>query len=443
MRKTFISLIFILGIIVSLITGKEPVPQKPRIIVSTDIGGTDCDDYQSVLHLLMYSDLFDIEGIISNPTVGKSTKGEILRMIDSYEEDYPYLKKYYPNIMTPSSLRKITKEGHIGIAPYNGYSEPNEGSKWIVKRAREKIDERPLWILAWGTLEDVAQALHDAPDIENNIKVYFIGGPNKKWGVNSYSFIVKNFPNLWMIECNGSYFGFITYKKWVSEETGGDYYNFGYYDNVIKGSGKMAEEFLNYCSGNIKMGDTPSLLYMMDGDPEDPIKESWGGSFIKIKYSSRRVIDINEHQKKRNKIEVPVCSVIEFNLKGPIINITDDIPSFNITIAQQTWQGYYLGDGNYGVKYCPKQPDNLTYITESDIPELNNLTGNFSVGDIFPGTHHKDDYTIGNNWYTDKPDRDLYEDQCQGAKTIRKWRKDSLIDWEERWKCLKEELLNN
>ena len=162
MRKTFISLIFILGIIVSLITGKEPVPQKPRIIVSTDIGGTDCDDYQSVLHLLMYSDLFDIEGIISNPTVGKSTKGEILRMIDSYEEDYPYLKKYYPNIMTPSSLRKIIKEGHIGIAPYNGYSEPNEGSKWIVKRAREKIDERPLWILAWGTLEDVAQALHDA-----------------------------------------------------------------------------------------------------------------------------------------------------------------------------------------------------------------------------------------------------------------------------------------
>ena len=296
-KITFTFLLFFS--IINIMITRNPVPQKPRIIVSTDIGGTDCDDYQSVLHLLMYSDLFDIEGIISNPTGGKSTKDEILLMIDYYEEDYPYLLKHYPNIMSPKNLRKITKEGRIGLAPYKGYGEPTEGSKWIVRQAREKIDERPLWILAWGTLEDVAQALHDAPDIESNIRIYFIGGPNKKWGVNSYSYIVKNFPNIWMIECNGSYFGFITYKKWVTEEYGGDYYGFGYYDNVIKGSGKMAEGFLNYCKGNVKMGDTPSLLYMMDGDPNDPIKDSWGGSFVNIKYSSRRVIDINEQQEKK------------------------------------------------------------------------------------------------------------------------------------------------
>jgi hypothetical protein len=265
------------------VKSRDPVPQKPRIIVSTDIGGTDCDDYQSVLHLLMYSDLFDIEGIITNPIIGKSTKDELLRMINYYEEDYPYLKKHYPNIMQPKNLRKITKEGRIGLAPYKGYGEPTEGSKWIIRKAREKTDERPLWILVWGTLEDVAQALHDAPDIESNIRVYCIGGPNKKWGVNSYSYIAEHFPNLWIIECNSSQYGFITYKEWVKEEYGGDYYGFGYYNNVIKGAGKMADDFLNHCEGNLKMGDTPSLLYMMDGDPEDPTKESWGGSFIKIK----------------------------------------------------------------------------------------------------------------------------------------------------------------
>lgn len=291
--------IFIFFLTINLIISQNPVPQKPPIIISTDIGGTDCDDYQSVVHLLMYSDLFDIEGIISNPSFGTSAKGEILRMIDYYEEDFPSLQKNYPNLMTPSNLRKITKEGRIGLTPYKGYGEPTEGSKWIIRQAREKNGNRPLWILAWGTLEDVAQALHDAPDIESNIRVYFIGGPNKKWGVNSYSYIVENFPNLWIIECNGSYFGFITYKKWVTEEYGGEYYGFGYYDNVIKGAGKMAEDYINHCNGNVKMGDTPSLLYMMDGDPEDPIKESWGGSFIKIKYSSRRIIDINEQQQKK------------------------------------------------------------------------------------------------------------------------------------------------
>ncbi|MEQ8678768.1 MAG: DUF1593 domain-containing protein, partial [Cyclobacteriaceae bacterium] len=39
--------------------------EKPRIIVSTDIGGTDPDDFQSMIHLLMYADLFQIEGLVS------------------------------------------------------------------------------------------------------------------------------------------------------------------------------------------------------------------------------------------------------------------------------------------------------------------------------------------------------------------------------------------
>ena len=39
-----------------------------------------------------------------------------------------------------------------------------------------------------------AQALHDAPDIAPKIRVYWIGGPNKKWGVNGYCYIVENFP---------------------------------------------------------------------------------------------------------------------------------------------------------------------------------------------------------------------------------------------------------
>ena len=64
--------------------------------------------------------------------------------------------------------------------------------------------------IVWGTLEDVAQALHDAPDIVSKIRVYWIGVPNKKWGANSYAYIARNFPDLWMIENNASYRGFIT-----------------------------------------------------------------------------------------------------------------------------------------------------------------------------------------------------------------------------------------
>ena len=70
-----------------LCNAQNPVPLKPRIIVSTDIGGTDPDDNQSMVHLLMYSDKVLIEGLISSPSNGDGSKKEILRMIDIYEKD--------------------------------------------------------------------------------------------------------------------------------------------------------------------------------------------------------------------------------------------------------------------------------------------------------------------------------------------------------------------
>ena len=36
---------------------QNPVPERPRILISTDIGGTDPDDNQSMTHLLMYSNV--------------------------------------------------------------------------------------------------------------------------------------------------------------------------------------------------------------------------------------------------------------------------------------------------------------------------------------------------------------------------------------------------
>ena len=83
-------------------------------------------------------------------------------MIDLYEQDYPTLLRHCPQLLPPDSLRGMCKQGRHGLMPLKGYDKPTEGSEWIVHCAR-KPDTRPLWILVWGTLEDVAQALHDAP----------------------------------------------------------------------------------------------------------------------------------------------------------------------------------------------------------------------------------------------------------------------------------------
>ena len=210
MNNTRQTIFLVLAGILSLAGTISAKPiERPRVLISTDIGGTDPDDNQSMVHLMMYSDLFNLEGLVSSPSFGSGSKEEILRMISLYEKDYPKLKKKDPMLMSPDALRALAKQGRKGLMPFKGYAESTEGSEWIIQCARRQSDQ-PLWVLVWGTLEDVAQALHDAPDIESKIRVYWIGGPNKKWGANSYAYIAKNHPNLWMIENNATYRGFIT-----------------------------------------------------------------------------------------------------------------------------------------------------------------------------------------------------------------------------------------
>ena len=86
--------------------------QKPRVIVSTDIGGTDPDDFQSMVHLLLYADVLDIEGLISSP-FGLGGKSNILDVIKLYERDYTNLKTYSKDYPEPSVLRAMTKQGAI------------------------------------------------------------------------------------------------------------------------------------------------------------------------------------------------------------------------------------------------------------------------------------------------------------------------------------------
>ena len=416
-----------LGLMLLLLAACDSVSEttKYRVLVSTDIGGTDPDDNQSMAHLLMYSDCYRLEGIISSPSYGDGNKEEILRMIDLYEKDLPALRTQYPDLMSPDALRAITKQGRKGAAPMCGYEEPTEGSEWIVQCARQSTDE-PLYVLVWGGLEDVAQALYDAPDIADKVRIYWIGGPNKKWSVNSYLYIVENHPNLWFIECNAAYRGFISSS---TEEP--DYES--YFDRVMADAGHLGPDFGNYYDGNIKMGDTPSLLYVMQGDPNDPTSESWGGAFEPQYHSPRMVF----HRPTTEADTVACYSIIEWRFQGPEIDREVGAPVMTATIDRQPWEGYYLGDGVYMLRYCPKQPASLDYVIASDIKELDGLSGRFTVSGEWPGQPTEEGFTVGDNWMTDVAAPELFEGKWQGAVTVRKWRKEVLADWAERWQVLK------
>ncbi len=420
-----------LCLLATIIGAQSPVQVKPRILISTDIGGTDPDDNQSMTHLLMYNDLFTIEGIVSSPSYGHGSKEEIFRMINLYEKDFPKLKIHKRDFAEPDYLRSITKQGRLGGAPYKGYQTPTEGSEWIIKCAKKK-EPQSLWILVWGGLDDLAQALHDEPEIQKKIKIYWIGGPNKKWSANSYSFIVENFPDLWFIEVNSSYYGFFSDNEVPDSIKSSDYY-----DRFINGAGYLGKDFKNYYNGEIKMGDTPSLLYMMNGNPENPVRESWGGSFEKINYSPRIVLNGTTSLSDT----VAFCSILEFHFKGPKANISQDSVCFWMEVpfgrSIQKWPGYYLGNGDYSIRYIPKKAETVEYRFNSHISEINGLEGSIVVDNLWPGQEHPTDYQLGNNWYTDRSDKALYDGKIEGGKTVLKWRNEILLDWAKRWDWLK------
>ena len=264
------------GELLTIPAAGPPQRGRYRVIISTDIGGGDEDDIQSMVHFLLYSDLFDTEGIISSPP-GKGRCKDILEVIDKYEKDYTNLKTYSDKYPAPNYLRSIAKQGAINPAPEKGYSSPTEGSKWIIHCAKKK-DPRPLYVLVWGSITDVAQALRDEPGIKEKIRVYFIASWNQKQDQNAFSYIDKNHPDLWLIHNNS------TFRGWyIGGNQNEDLGNRSFVDKHVKDHGEMGKYFVPLKGGSIKMGDTPSYAFLLRGTPDEPTKDSWGGRFVRRK----------------------------------------------------------------------------------------------------------------------------------------------------------------
>jgi len=399
---------------------------QPRVIVSTDIGGTDPDDYQSLIHYLMYADKFKTEGLISSP-YGEGRKKHILQTLDLYEKDLPKLKAHSKNFPTTAALRAVTKQGALDRAPGKGWSKPSEGSEWLISCARKK-DPQPLWVLVWGGIDDLAQALHDAPDIAPKLRVYWIGGPNKKWSADAYQYVARHFPNLWLIEANSTYSGWF-----IDKDQAGDLGNTAFYEKYIRGNGALGQDFGNHYKGSIKMGDTPSVAYLLYGNPEKPAGPSWGGSFVPLTYGSRRIFN----RPTTLADQVPIYSLVEWELTGPDRGPANDQPCLWLEIEDQRFEGFYEGKGRYRARFVPKRAGEWSYRISSPIAELNGKQGQFTSISPWPGKPHPQDIKPL-QWWTDNPDPKLMLGTQAGAETVAQYRAAFLGDWAKRWAWLTE-----
>ncbi len=291
---------------------------KPRIIVLTDISPNDVepDDMESLIRLLAHVDLFEIEGLIA--TTGYSSGGNnanwvnlIHNAIDAYEKDLPNLQKrsnqtnfekdetmqkigYWPS---PTYLRSRTAVGSQtrGIE-FIGKGNNSPGSRLIIETVGEE-DDRPVWVLAWGGGNTLAQAVWQVQQKRKNQE--FLSFLNK---LRIYTITDQDATNIFAIpeEEREEKLGKIlanSSHQWLRREfeqelmflwdecawkfqNGTGKNNWNQYVSHIQGHGHMGDVYPKYKYG--VEGDTPSFLYLLPNglnNPEVPGQISWGGYF--------------------------------------------------------------------------------------------------------------------------------------------------------------------
>ncbi len=267
-KLIFFACLFVLGFSNPMYS-QEKIP----VIISTDIGGDDPDDHQSLIHFLLYADRFDVLGIISSPP-GKGRLSDIEEVLDAYELDFPKLKASGLEYPSPIQLRNVSSQGETETQVAEFPERLSSGAEFMAKQILEYGN--PVFILIWGSITDLAQAVHFYPEIKPLIRVYSIGSWNTQQDQKSRDYLWNNHPDFWWIENNTTFRGM--YMGGIQDNLWG---NNSFVETYVKDYGAMGKLFFEK-KPDIKMGDTPSVLYLLNGNPENPESESWGGSFIKI-----------------------------------------------------------------------------------------------------------------------------------------------------------------
>ncbi len=123
------------------------INEKNRVIILTDVEN-EPDDSESLVRLVLYSNVIDIKGIIATTSVHMKNDlhpETIHRIFSAYEKVQPDLLKHEEGFPDDASLKQVVKSslpeyGMNGV----GDGKDSEGSEWIIKILEENDPRPPL-----------------------------------------------------------------------------------------------------------------------------------------------------------------------------------------------------------------------------------------------------------------------------------------------------------
>ena len=189
---------------------------RNRLIVLADMGN-EPDEEQQIVHLMMYANEFDLEGLIA--VTGKSLNPgnadpyrrvlhpELFHgIVDGYEKVVENLKKHANGWPDPDYLRSIIVNGQIGYGiESTGKGKSTEGSELILKSLTNP-DPRPVYIVVNAGSNTLAQALIDYQsghsekefnELIKKLRVFENGAQD-----NAGAWICSKFPDIHWIRSN-------------------------------------------------------------------------------------------------------------------------------------------------------------------------------------------------------------------------------------------------
>jgi hypothetical protein len=276
----------------------DPFVARPRVIVMTDIAN-EPDDQMSLVRFLLYSNEFDVEGLVATTStwLRSGVRPDVLRsVLDAYEQVQPNLLKHAPGFPAAAALRSVVVAGQpaYGMAAV-GADKMSPGAELIL-RAAERADPRPLWVLAWGGTNTLAQALVAARSsrtpaevdaIVSRLRVYTISDQD-----DAGAWIRREFPALRYIATpstqDGQEYYFATWTgisgdRYYRNAPGADFTTFTdeWVNANIRGKGPLGKLYPYPCC--IHEGDTPTYLNLIDNGlaaAMSPAFGGWGGRYI-------------------------------------------------------------------------------------------------------------------------------------------------------------------
>jgi hypothetical protein len=259
--------------------------RKQRLIVTSDIGGSDPDDEQSMVHLLVCASEFDIEGLIPGLAWFDDKnirKGVLNSIIDEYGKVLPNLRIHADGFPSCEYLRSVVKPGQqharmVGV----GEGKDSPGSELIIS-AIDKDDPRPVWINAWGGMNTLAQALWQVKNTRSpeavekfvrKIRCYDILGQD-----DAGAWMTKTFPNLFYIR-NKQIYGWAPSDEWVMAN--------------VQSKGPLGARYPSRIWAT--EGDSPAFMHVYANglnNPNEIDQGGWGGRFSCKKQGGIRAMDI-------------------------------------------------------------------------------------------------------------------------------------------------------